>query len=112
LAFLLLGILLVHFSGSYLTSSLGLVAIGVGLSAGFPIVMGLVGNRYESLSGTAFSIILFIALSGNMIVNYIMGFIVDRFGVQQLTTVSFILWCLMALFAILIIRKNKSYKSI
>lgn len=112
LVFLFIGVLLLHFSGTYITSAFALVAVGIGLSAGFPIVMGLVGNRYESLSGTAFSIILFIALSGNMILNYLMGFIVDRYGVQQLTTVSFILWCLMALFATLIIMKNKSHKSI
>jgi fucose permease len=111
LTFLGAGCAFLRTANSYLLSAIGLVTIGVGLAAGFPIVMGLVGKRYEALSGTAFSIVLFIALSGNMILNYVMGFIIKAYGVQQLTTVSFILWATMVLLAIFIIRNNNSHQS-
>jgi MFS family permease len=111
LAFLGAGCLILQTASSYFISAAGLIALGVGLAAGFPIVMGLVGNRYEALSGTAFSIVLFIALSGNMLLNYVMGFIVKAYGVEHLTTVSFLLWGTMVLLAVVIIKNNNTYQS-
>jgi hypothetical protein len=111
LIFLGAGCLILQTASSYFISAAGLVAIGVGLAAGFPIVMGLVGNRYAALSGTAFSIVLFIALSGNMLLNYVMGFIVKAYGVEHLTTVSFLLWGTMVLLAVVIIKNNNTYQS-
>ncbi|HEX5168560.1 MAG TPA: MFS transporter [Cyclobacteriaceae bacterium] len=111
LTFLVIGCLFIHFASSYFVSAIGMVAIGIGLAAGFPIVMGLIGIRYESLSATAFSIVLFIALSGNMMLNYLMGIVVEKFGIQQFPAVLFTLCGAMLLLAALVIKKYKSFTS-
>ena len=41
-----------------------LIITGLGLAAGFPVILGYVGQLYANLSGTAFSIALVIALDG------------------------------------------------
>jgi len=68
----------------------GLILLGAGLAGGFPLMLGLVGDRYKELSGTAFSLVFVIALVGNMIINYAMGVIAQVYGIQHLITVAFI----------------------
>lgn len=68
----------------------GLVLSGAGLAGGFPIMLGFAGERFAALSGTAFSFLFVVALIGNMLVNYAMGLIVHHYGVDHLTTVSYI----------------------
>ncbi len=53
----------------------GLILIGIGLAAGFPIILGYIGDQYPTLSGTAFSIAFVIALTGGMLLPYITGII-------------------------------------
>lgn len=74
----------------------GLVLSGAGLAGGFPIMLGFAGERFAALSGTAFSFLFVVALIGNMLVNYAMGFIVHHYGVDHLTTVSYIATAVMA----------------
>jgi len=106
-AFLLVGCFLLQSSASYGIAVGGLVLIGAGLSAGFPVMLGFVGNLYVELSGTAFSLVLTIALIGNMIVNYLMGIIAETYGIQHLTTVSFALLMIMILLSFAIHKKIK-----
>lgn len=68
----------------------GLVILGAGLAAGFPVMLGFVGNRMADVSGTAFSFVLVIALLGNMLVNYLMGVLANAYGISTLTTLIFI----------------------
>jgi fucose permease len=85
----------------------GLIAIGAGLAAGFPVMLGFIGNKFAELSGTAFSIVLTIALLGNMIVNFLMGVIAEKFGIHHLPTMAFGLTVIMiTLFAILRKKSN------
>lgn len=105
--FLLTGCLLLHLADNYPVAIAGLVFIGIGLAAGFPVMLGLVGNLYADVSGTAFSIVLTIALIGNMLINFTMGIVADEYGVQQLTTVAFILFSAMVVLAIFILRETK-----
>ncbi len=51
----------------------GLLCIGFGLAAGFPVVLGMVGDRFPSWTGTAFGVVFSIALIGNIIINYLTG---------------------------------------
>ncbi|WP_276373254.1 MFS transporter [Chryseolinea sp. H1M3-3] len=92
-------------ASSYPLSILGLVVLGAGLAAGFPVTLGFVGERYETVSGTAFSIVISIGLIGSMAVNYLMGFIVDKYGIAHLVTMGFLLTTFMLLFSLLIIKK-------
>jgi MFS family permease len=85
----------------------GLLFVGAGLSGGFPIMLGFVGNRYRDLSGTAFSFVLVIALLGNMLVNYGMGYIAQYFGILHVVDVALIELAAMIVLCIFI---HKSYK--
>jgi MFS family permease len=102
---LLLGLLFLSFGKSFYPAVAGLILTGGGLAAGFPIMLGFVGDRFKELSGTAFSIAFVIALLGNMIINYCMGFIVQNFGVKHLTTVCFIEFFIMMVLCIAVLQK-------
>ena len=104
---LLAGCLLLQLAISYYMAVAGLILIGSGLAAGFPIMLGFVGDRYAELSGTAFSLVLVIALVGNMLVNFLMGVIAEAFGIQHLTTVAFTLLAIMLLLSLTILKKIK-----
>ena len=84
LALILAGIVLLQWGGEIFLSATGLFLLGSGLAGGFPIMLGFVGQRFPELSGTAFSFVLVVALTGNMLVNYFMGIIAQRFGIGQL----------------------------
>ncbi|MEO6613577.1 MAG: MFS transporter [Chitinophagaceae bacterium] len=60
---------------SYPVSFVALVIAGAGLAAGFPVLLGYLGQLYPRLSGTAFSIAFVIALLGNTLINYLFGII-------------------------------------
>lgn len=99
------GILLMQFGTSFEVATAGLILSGAGLAGGFPIMLGFVGERYADLSGTAFSFVFVVALIGNMAVNYAMGLIVHHYGVEQLTTVSYVGAGIMSILFLFIIRK-------
>jgi fucose permease len=85
--------------------------LGAGLAGGFPIMLGFVGNKYRELSGTAFSLVLVIALAGNIIINYCMGIIAQAYGIQNLITVAFAELFVMIVLCIFILKKiNKNKK--
>jgi MFS transporter, FHS family, glucose/mannose:H+ symporter len=96
------------FIGKYFYLSVaGLILLGAGLAGGFPLILGLVGDRYKELSGTAFSLVFVIALLGNMLINYGMGIIAQLYGIQHLITVAFIEWIVMIILCYNIL-KNRS----
>jgi FHS family glucose/mannose:H+ symporter-like MFS transporter len=105
--FLMTGCVLLHFAASYAVAAGGLICVGIGLAAGFPVMLGFVGNEYKAVSGTAFSIVLTIALVGNMLVNFAMGIVVEKWGVQHLTTVAFTLLACMFFLSLIILNKLK-----
>ncbi|WP_210420779.1 sugar MFS transporter [Chitinophaga sp. XS-30] len=102
-----MGILLLQAGATFGWSALGLILLGAGLAGGFPIMLGFVGERYADRSGTAFSFVLVIALTGNMLVNYMMGLVVQHYGIQYLTTVAFAEWLVMLLLCSRIVRRLK-----
>lgn len=102
---LFLGCLLIQFSSSYFIATTGLVILGAGLAAGYPVTLGFVGDRYASVSGTAFSIVISLGLIGSMLINYIMGIIVEHYHIQHLVTMGFILTGCMLLFLLIIFKK-------
>ena len=58
----------------------GLALLGVGVAAGFPVLLGYIGDLFAAVSGTAFSIALSIALFGNILANYGMGRAAEAYG--------------------------------
>lgn len=105
-ALMLAGTLFLKAHTSFPIAATGLILLGAGLAAGFPVMLGIVGNRYPSLSGTAFSFVLVVALLGNMMVNYLVGIIAQRAGIQHLTTVALVEITIMILLTIPILQKT------
>ncbi len=108
IALLAAGGLMLQFSTEFVYAAAGLVIIGAGLAAGFPVTLSFVGERYASVSGTAFSIVISIALVGSMITNYTMGLIVERYGVHHVATMVFVLTAGMLVFSLGIIKKTRT----
>jgi FHS family glucose/mannose:H+ symporter-like MFS transporter len=103
------GIFILMFSRDYALSVAGLVLLGAGFAAGFPILLGYVGEVYRKLSGTAFSFVLVIALIGNITFNYSMGLIFKYFGIRYVS--SLLLFCLaMLLLVFLMVLNNIKHK--
>ena len=51
----------------------GVFLLGLGFAAMFPNVLGFIGDRYADLSGTAFSVVIAIALVGGMSFPFLAG---------------------------------------
>jgi fucose permease len=83
----LAGSLVLLFSSSYGMAIIGLVILGVAFAAGFPVLLGIVGDIYSGYSGTAFSLIFVIALTGNTIINYVTGLVANAYGIRNFSTI-------------------------
>lgn len=99
-----LGAVIIFLGNSYFYTVIGLVFWGIGFAAGFPIMLGFVAELFAKLSGTAFSLIFVIALSGNMFLNYITGVVSEIYGIKYYT----IIVLLSAIFMITLLTKIKS----
>ena len=81
------GSLVILLTEAQFASYAGMAILGAGLSACFPVIMGQVAGKYTHLSGTALSVVLVLALLGNMLCNYGMGFIAQSRGTGVLPMV-------------------------
>jgi len=99
------GLIVLYFSSSYLSAVSGLVLIGMGFGAGFPVMLGYVGELYADLSGTAFSIVLVIALVGNMSVNSLVAKVAHVYGIHHYLTILIICVIIMTIILAIILRK-------
>jgi fucose permease len=63
-------------------AAIGIFLMGTGLAAGFPVVLGLVGDLHPRLSGTAFSLVLVMALIGGSISPYLAGVVGEQAGLR------------------------------
>ncbi len=74
------GSILLILSGTVSAASAGVILLGIGLAAAYPVILGYVGSMYPDISGTAFSIVLVMALLGGMAIPYLMGILGAYFG--------------------------------
>jgi fucose permease len=105
---ILAALVLMKTGNSFLSAVIGLFFLGTGLGGGFPIMLGFVGDRFIKLSGTAFSIAFVIALTGNMLVNYLMGIIAQKYGIHHLMNITFVMLAAMITLGIIILKKRKT----
>jgi MFS family permease len=103
--FILLGLICIISRVSSGVALAGFMLVGAGLAGGFPIMLGFVGARYENFSGTAFSFVLTIALLGNMLINYCMGIISQKYGIGHLIAVTFAETIIMSILSMVILKK-------
>jgi FHS family glucose/mannose:H+ symporter-like MFS transporter len=110
LILLAIGVLLMQIGNSKAIIITGLIFSGSGLAGGFPLMLGITGKYFADFSGTAFSFVFTVALIGNMLINYLMGIIVDNYGVHHLTTVAYFEIGFMTLFFYFIIQRLRTTK--
>jgi MFS family permease len=107
---LLSGNLLLKFAVNYTAAVAGLILLGMGLAGGFPILLGIVGEKYAERSGSAFSFVLLFALTGNILLNYLMGQIAKNWGINQLSNIIFLELVVMVCLSALIFRQSRKVK--
>ena len=101
----LIGALFMLFSNHLHLSIAGLFLLGCGFAAGYPVMLGYIGNLYPKLSGTAFSIVFVMALIGGMILPYLTGILGQSLGLRtSFIIIPISLCCLAILFGIVLKR--------
>lgn len=61
----------------------GIFLTGAGLAAGFPVSLGYAGDLYPRVSGTAFSVLFVMALTGGSLLPYLAGLMGSEFGLRS-----------------------------
>ena len=79
----------------------GIFLTGAGLAAGFPVALGYAGDLYPRMSGTAFSILFVLALTGGSILPLVAGFLGAEYGLRvAFIIIPVALLCMLVLFSI------------
>jgi len=82
------------------------ICLGTGLAAGFPLLLGVIGDAFPERSGTAFSIVFTISVIGNSLINFLAGWITESQGMGGLP------WMLISSVVIYIILLYSALKTI
>ncbi|HEX9107552.1 MAG TPA: MFS transporter [Longimicrobiales bacterium] len=64
-------------------AALGCFLIGFGFAAVFPLIFGFAADRFPTLSGTAFSMLLVMGLIGGTILPWLVGVLAARVGLRD-----------------------------
>lgn len=75
-AFLLVG------AHGFATAAAGVFLVGCGFASTYPVALGFVGDRYATLSGTAFGVVIVMALTGGSILPWATGTLGDAYGLR------------------------------
>lgn len=76
----LAGVAILYFCSGATLAHLGMALIGFGVGATYPVVLAYLGGAFREMSGTAFSIAMFIALCGQFAFNKAVGVLFDGGG--------------------------------
>lgn len=99
LSLTLVGVALMFFgAGSEIAAHVSMVLVGFGVGATFPVVLNYIGGAYQSLSGTAISIAIAIALIGQYTFNSLTGAVYEsgHYGFLPVLLAAAVV-CIMAL---------------
>ena len=103
----ILGLVVMRVGTSFAMGIVGISLLGFGAAAAFPVMLGYVGTMFPEISGAAFSLVLFIALTGNAILNALGGLVFERFQIASFAFFMVGILLIMLLLLFLIIRKMK-----
>jgi MFS family permease len=81
------GIICFLIADNIVMTFIGTTLIGMGLAATFPATFGILGEKYSEMSGTAFSFALTIALTGNILLNILVGALEGSFPYVMLGSI-------------------------
>lgn len=73
LLLLVIGFGIMIFAHNMVIATMAMIFIGFGTAATYPVVLGCIGAKYATLSGTAFGLAITIALAGSTLLNGIVG---------------------------------------
>lgn len=76
----LVGVVILYLSSDVTMAHLAMALIGFGVGATYPVVLAYLGGAFREMSGTAFSIAIFIALCGQFAFNKVVGVTFDDGG--------------------------------
>ena len=80
LSIALVGVVLLYFMSGAAAIYVAMALIGFGVGATYPVVLAYLGGAFREMSGTAFSIAIFIALCGQFAFNKFVGVMFDDGG--------------------------------
>lgn len=105
----IIGIIILDYAYNLQLTAISLFIVGSGLAAGFPVIISYIGTAYKTISGTAIGLAMFIALTGNTLLNFTMGFISETFGISSFPVFIIILLLIQG---IILLTNSKSIKNI
>ncbi len=109
--FILAGSIVLIRTSSFSAALLAMCFIGTGFAAGFPVILGYTGELYPRISGTAFSVVIVLALIGNTLMNYLMGILANVWGIHRFPVLIIInLAFMVLLYSITVKRVSKRIK--
>ena len=97
-----IGLFLLLLSQTWIWFIICFILLGIGTASGFPVILGYAGELYKNLRGTAFGFVFFIAITGNTFLNYGMGIIAEKFGIDKYPLV--LLFCAFFLMLIAVLK--------
>jgi len=112
LAIALLGAALLLTTTSVAVAAIGVFTLGVGFAAMFPTVLGFIGDRYATLSGTAFSVAIAMALVGGMLLPYTAGVLGNNYGMRGSFAIVPVALIILVIFVTILSRKLRSPSTI
>jgi fucose permease len=99
--------LLVAWSPSPTLALTGVVLLGVGFAAIFPTTLAVIGEAFPRFTGTAFSVVFVIALSGGMTAPWVTGQVAHTHGLGAGMLVPLVSCTMIVLIQALIIRTSR-----
>ena len=112
IAIAIAGALLMLTTHSLAVAAVGTFLLGAGFAAIFPTVLSFIGDRYPTLSGTAFSIAIAMALCGGMLLPYTAGALGNRYGLRNAFVIVPTALIIQALLLGVLSRRRRSPSSI
>jgi len=95
LAIAFVGSVLLVMARESVLAGIGVFVLGAGFASTFPVLFGVIGERFAHLSGTALGIGMTMALSGGMLMPYVTGAIASSRGLR--TSFAIVPACLIVL---------------
>jgi len=95
LAIAFVGSVLLVMARESVLAGVGVFVLGAGFASTFPVLFGVIGERFAHLSGTALGIGMTMALSGGMLMPYVTGAIASSRGLR--TSFAIVPACLIVL---------------
>jgi fucose permease len=104
------GLIVIRMGSSFSVGLAGISLLGFGAAAAFPVMLGYVGEMYPEISGAAFSMVLFVALTGNALLNALGGVVFEKFSIVSFAffMIGILLIMLLLLYLIVLRMKRKS----